>query len=121
MIFMQMVLPIRRQLQMTRKTNVLLGMVGGRYCCISGCQNGAGMHSVIELQGRYEIHPETGNEPWMLYICNNHFELENRIYDFSSTTEPQMPKQLTQLACSICHQSKVLYNQNNCNCSKQLH
>ena len=79
------------------------------------------MHSVTELQGRYEIHPETGNEPWMLYVCNNHFELENRIYDFSSTTEPQMPKQLTQLACSICHHSKVLYNQNNCNCSKQLH
>ena len=41
---------------------------GGKYCCISGCQNGAGMHFVTELQGRYEIHPETVNEPWLLYV-----------------------------------------------------
>lgn len=67
------------------------------------------MHSVTELQGRYEIHPETVNEPWFLYVCNDHFQLENRIHDFSSTTEPQMPKQQTQRVCSICHQAKALY------------
>lgn len=26
------------------------------------------MHSVTELQGRYEIHPDIVNEPWILYI-----------------------------------------------------
>lgn len=36
MIFMQMVLQIRRQLQMTRKTNVLLGMVGGDVVALVG-------------------------------------------------------------------------------------
>ena len=44
-----------------------------------------------------------------LNLNNNHFELENRIHNFSSTTEPQMPKQLTQLVCSTCHLSKALY------------
>ena len=49
---------------------------GGRQCCIAGCQNGASMHSVTHLQGKYEIDLEKANEPWLLYVCNSHFETD---------------------------------------------
>ena len=90
---------------------------GGKQCCIAGCQNGAGMHSVSNLQGRYEVDPRIANEPWLLYVCNDHFELDRQNHDFRTEHFPESQVHATQLStslCSFCHQSKTLYNQHPC-------
>jgi len=90
---------------------------GGKQCCIAGCQNGAGMHSVTNLQGRYEVDSGLANEPWLLYVCNDHFEVDRKNHDLSTEEFPKSQVHATKLStslCTLCHQSKTLYNQHPC-------
>ena len=92
---------------------------GGKQCRIAGCQNCAGMHSVTNLQGRYKVDPGLVNEPWrkLLYVCNDHFEVDRQNHDLSTEEFPGNQIHATQLStslCSLCHQSKTLYNQHPC-------
>lgn len=57
-------------------------------------------------------------EPWILYVCNSHFEFDKQTHHSSNTEVfPETGVLFTQLPtlnCSICHQSKSLYNQHLC-------
>ena len=75
------------------------------------------MHSVTNLQGRYEVDPGLANEPWLLYVCNDHFEIDRQNHDFCTEEFPDSQVNTAQLSaslCSLCHQSKTLYNQHPC-------
>ena len=74
------------------------------------------MHSVTHLQGRYEVKPGLA-EPWLLYVCNSHYEVDKQNHNSSNAEvfpETQGLTRLSTLCCSICCQSKTLYNQNLC-------
>lgn len=98
--------------------NMKLHQYGGvKQCCIAGCQNGSGMHSVTNLQGRYQVDPGLANGPRLLYVCNDHFEVDKQNHDFCTEVFPESRVHATQLStslCSLCHQSKTLYKQQPC-------
>ena len=90
---------------------------GRKLCCIAGCGNGAGLHSLTHLHGVYEIKPEVENESCCLYVCYSHFQSDNLVHSLQTTELPESQllfKQLTRLSCSLCHQGKHLYFQNPC-------
>jgi len=74
------------------------------------------MRSVTHLQGRYEINRGLA-EPWLLYVCNSHYEVNKQNHNSSNAEvfpETRGLTHLSTLCCSICCQSKTLYNQNLC-------